>query len=150
MSEPVALDRFLTYRLHVVARLSDRGSGAAYLDDCGISLSDGRCLAAIGSFAPLSVRDLARRANQDMAQASRSAKSLVGLGLVQKVASDRDGRGVVLTLTAAGRPVYRRVIKVIATRNDEIFASLDSRQRELLGGLLDQVATALRADDGKS
>ncbi|MEO8936956.1 MAG: MarR family winged helix-turn-helix transcriptional regulator [Burkholderiaceae bacterium] len=143
MSHSPSLERFLTYRLHLVSRTSDRESSAAYVDECGISLSDGRCLAAIGSFAPLSVRDLARRANQDKAQTSRSVKSLVALGLVGKAASDVDGRGVVLTLTPAGKRTYRKVMKMIAARNDAIFGALNAAERRTLGTLLDRVTAAL-------
>lgn len=143
MTDSTPLDRFLTYRLHRVARISDRGSAAAYVAECNLSLSDARCLAAIGSFGPLSVRDLARLANQDKAQASRSVTSLVAERLVRKEASKVDGRGVVLTLSAAGRAAHRKVVKVIAARNADIFAALDRRERETLGALLDRVVAAL-------
>lgn len=143
MTESAPLDRFLTYRLHRVARLSDRGSASAYVAECGLSLSDARCLAAIGSFGPLSVRDLARLANQDKAQSSRSVTSLVSRGLVRKDASTVDGRGVVLTLSPAGRTAHRKIVKVIAARNADIFAALDRREQETLGALLDRVVEAL-------
>ncbi len=142
MRASVPLQRFLTYRLHALSRVSDRESSAAYAADCGLSLSDGRCLAAIGSFEPLSVRDLALRANQDKAQASRSAKSLVALGLVTKAGSESDGRDVILSLTPAGRTSYRAVMKTIAKRNDQIFGSLSAREREVLGELLDRATRA--------
>lgn len=147
MTESALLDRFLTYRLHRVARISDRGSAAAYVAECGLSVSDARCLAAIGSFGPLSVRDVARRANQDKAQASRSVSSLVAHGLVRKDASPVDGRGVVLSLSSAGRTTHRKVIKVITARNADIFAALDAGEREALGALLDRVVEALGDED---
>jgi DNA-binding MarR family transcriptional regulator len=93
------LDRFLTYRLHRVAKISDRDSAAAYQAECGLSLSEGRCLAAVGQFEPASVKDLARLANLDKANASRAADALVERGLVAKAASSTDGRGVALSLT---------------------------------------------------
>ena len=77
MSEPPKLDRFLTYRLHRVARLSDRETGPAYVAECDLNIAEARCLAAIGSFEPLSLNDLARAANQDKGHASRSAQALV-------------------------------------------------------------------------
>ena len=62
-----------------------------------MSISDGRCLAAIGSLAPLSVNDLAAHAHLTKGQASRAAQALVAAGLVSKTSrSDADGRGVVL------------------------------------------------------
>ena len=71
------LDRFLTYRLHRIAKISDRDSAAAYQAELGLSLSEGRCLAAVGQFEPASVKDIARLANLDKANASRAADALV-------------------------------------------------------------------------
>lgn len=139
MTTALRLDRFLTYRLHRIARLSDRETSTAYLAECGLALSEARCLAAIGSFEPLSLNDLAIAANQDKGHASRSAQSLVDRGLVSKETSASDARGVVLKLTRAGRPLYDRTIKLIARRNDEIFGALTLPERKQLGDLLAKV-----------
>jgi DNA-binding MarR family transcriptional regulator len=147
MTASPRLDRFLTYRLHRVARLADRDAGAAYADACGLGVSEGRCLAAIGAFEPLSLVDLARAANQDKGHASRSAKALVARGLVAKEASPSDARGVVLRLTRAGRPVHARAMKMIGARNDAAFAALTAAERRTLADLLDRVGAALAGDE---
>ncbi len=143
MAERPRLDTFLTYRLHRVARLADRDAGADYAAACGLGISEGRCLAAIGAFEPLSLVDLARAANQDKGHASRSAQALVERGLVTKEASPSDARGVLLKLTRAGRPVHARAMKMIARRNDDAFAALTAAERRTLARLLDRVAKAL-------
>ena len=141
------LERFLTYRLHVLNKITDRDTNRVYLADCGIPLGEARCLAAIGRYAPLSVNDLARAANLNKGQASRSAQALVERGLVEKTNSESDGRGVVLAPTAAGVAQYRRVIDLIARRNDEIFACLSADEQRLLGGMLDRLIDHLQARD---
>ncbi|ASC63890.1 MarR family transcriptional regulator [Achromobacter denitrificans] len=146
MTQP-ALERFLTYRLHVLNKITDRDTNRVYLADCGIPLGEARCLAAIGRYAPLSVNDLARAANLNKGQASRSAQALVERGLVEKTNSESDGRGVVLAPTAAGVAQYRRVIDLIARRNDEIFACLSADEQRLLGGMLDRLIDHLQARD---
>ena len=138
------LDRFLTYRLHRVARLGDRETSAAYWAEFGLNLGEARCLAAIGSFEPLSVNDLARSANQDKGHASRSAQALVERGLVAKSPSSSDGRGVELRLTRKGKGVYAKTMASIARRNDESFAVLTVDERKALGDMLDRVAAALQ------
>src|SRR5215207_5088238 len=102
-SEPGALDRTLTYRLHLVNKLTDKSSSDAYVQEFGLPVGQARCLAAIGNFEPLSVVELAARSNLDKAQASRAAQALSKRGLVAKRASEVDARGVALTLTARGR-----------------------------------------------
>jgi DNA-binding MarR family transcriptional regulator len=141
----MALDLTITHRLHTLSKLTDRVSQAAYEADAGIPFSEGRCLAAIGAFSPLSVNDLAQRANLNKGQASRAAQSLVDQGLVRKESSATDGRGVVLTLTAKGERVWRRLMSVIERRNAEIVACLDAKEVEQFSRLLDRLVDHARS-----
>ncbi|MBS0507150.1 MAG: MarR family transcriptional regulator [Proteobacteria bacterium] len=133
------LDRTLTYRLHALHKITDQLSQPAYLRDAGLSLSDGRCLAAVGSFAPLSVNDLAQRANLTKGQASRATQALVDQGLVDKADHPEDRRGVVLTLTPQGREVWERTMALIERRNHDIFGCLNAQERATLGALFDRL-----------
>ncbi len=145
MPARLPLDRTLTYRLHLLHKLTDVQSQRAYVADAGLSMSDGRCLATIGAFAPLSVNDLARQANLNKGQASRAAQSLVAQGLVRKADSASDGRGVVLTLTAAGRRSWARAMRVIEQRNESIFGSLSATEQTQLSRLFDRLIRQAQA-----
>lgn len=144
----MTLDLTITHRLHTLSKLTDRVSQAAYESDAGIPFSEGRCLAAIGAFSPLSVNDLAQRANLNKGQASRAAQSLVDQGLVRKESSATDGRGVVLSLTAKGERVWRRLMGVIERRNAEIVACLDAAEAEQFSRLLDRLVDHARSTAG--
>ena len=133
------LDRTYTHRLHALAKITDRATQQAYEDDVGIPISEGRCLAAIGSFHPLSVNDLAMRANLNKAQASRSTQALVDQGMVMKQASEVDGRGVVLTLSPQGMALWEKVMRVIERRNQEILSALTMDEQAQLDVLLDRL-----------
>jgi DNA-binding MarR family transcriptional regulator len=147
--KPAPLDRTLTHRLHTLSKITDRASQAAYESDAGIPFSEGRCLAAIGSFSPLSVNDLAQRANLNKGQASRAAQSLVEQGLVRKEASATDGRGVVLTLTAKGDRIWQRLMPVIERRNAEIVACLSAAEVQQFSRLLDRLVGHARNSAGE-
>jgi DNA-binding MarR family transcriptional regulator len=138
------LDQFLTYRLHQVNKITDKASTDAYAGELGLAVGEARCLAAIGTFAPLSVNQLAARANLDKAQASRAAQALVARGWVRKEASATDARGVVLQLSAEGRRWWTRVMRVIARRNEEIFGCLSRREQEQLAAMLDRLVAHAR------
>jgi DNA-binding MarR family transcriptional regulator len=146
---PSPLDRTITHRLHTLSKITDRVSQAAYESDACIPFSEGRCLAAIGAFSPLSVNDLAQRANLNKGQASRAAQSLVDQSLVRKEASVTDGRGVVLTLTAKGERVWQRVMLVIERRNAEIVSCLDAAEVQQLSRLLDRLVEHARRNSGE-
>ena len=89
--------------------------------------------------------ELATKANLNKGQASRAAQSLVDRGLVSKEASTSDGRGVVLTLTRAGKSLWNRVMALIARRNEEIFGCLSVTQQQQLGRMLDRLIAHARA-----
>lgn len=135
----VPLDQHLTWRLHRVNKLSDKASADAYAQTFGLPVGEARCLAAIGHFAPLSVSDLAARANLNKAQASRAAQALVARGLVRKQVSAVDARGVLLTPTGMGRRRWTEVMALIAQRNEEIFGCLSAAERKQFGAMLDRL-----------
>lgn len=139
-----ALDRTFTHRLHTLTKLTDRVSQGAYLQGAGLPLSEGRCLSAIGAFTPLSVNDLAHRANLNKGQASRAAQALVEQGLVHKQPSPTDGRGVVLTLSPRGQTVYRKVVAVVQQRNADILACLNAAEQHQLNALLERLVDHAR------
>jgi DNA-binding MarR family transcriptional regulator len=137
-ADATSLQEFLTYRLHKLNKITDRHSSAAYAA-MGLGVSEARCLAAIGEFAPLSVNDLAARANLNKAQASRAAQMLVERELVLKSTSDADARGVVLTPTRSGRALFKRVMRLIEQRNADIFDCLSASEQRQLETFLDRL-----------
>ncbi len=136
---PFALERTFTHRLHKLQKITDRATQRAYLRETGLSLGEGRCLAAVGAFGPLSVNDLAGHANLTKGQASRAAQSLVDQQLIDKRTSTTDGRGVTLALTPEGKRVWRRLCRVIEQRNAAITACLEPAERAELDRLLDRL-----------
>ena len=133
------LDQTLTYRLHLLHKITDIQSQQSYLSDAGLTMSDGRCLTAVGTFEPMSVNELARYANLNKGQASRAAQSLVDQGLVSKLDSASDGRGVTLSLTPQGRKVWKRTMDMVHRRNEEIFGCLNKTELRQFETLLDRL-----------
>lgn len=133
------LERSLTYRLHLLHKISDHDSHLAYLNALGLSLSEARCLATIGAFQPMSVMDLADKGNLNKGQASRAAQILVDKGWLEKKDNPADGRGVTLSLTAQGKKLWRQTMALIETRNQTIFACLSQAERNTLSHLLDRL-----------
>jgi DNA-binding MarR family transcriptional regulator len=136
---PAPLARSLTYRLHLLHKITDQVSQQRYEQELGMSLSDGRCLATIGSFGPLSVNELAEHSNLNKSQASRGAQALVDQGFVIKVDHPEDGRGVLLELTPGGRRLWARSMALIDERNADIFGCLSAREQQALSDMIDRL-----------
>lgn len=133
------LSQSLTYRLHRLHKLTDQVSQRAYTDVVALPMREGRCLAIVGAFEPVSVNELARRANLNKSQASRAAQRLMDDGLVEKLMHPVDGRGVLLCLTASGRRRWWRTMALIAQRNEHIFSCLSEAETRTFGALLDRL-----------
>ena len=144
-SAKAGLEQFLTYRLHVLNKLAERGIGERYQEKLDITLPEARVIASVGSFGPFSIMDLARHANLDKSQASRAAEALIKQGLVMREASEDDGRVVLVSLTPEGRALYRRVMPVARKWNEDFFACLDESEQVALSNALDKVIRNLQA-----
>ena len=140
------LEQFLTYRMHVLNKLSDRGISERYQTKLGITLPEARVIASVGSFGPFSIMDLAKHANLDKSQASRAAEGLIQRGLVARAPSADDGRVVVISLTPDGRALYRKVMPIARKWNADLFDCLDEAEAQALGRALDKVIAHALAD----
>lgn len=134
----------LSYRLHLLHKLTDLESQRRYPLATGLSLSDGRSLSVFKDNGALTVTTLARLAHLNKAQASRAAQSLVDHGLLSKAGSDSDGRSVQLMLTPQGRQARARTMALIGQRNAEMFGALSLQEQRLLGQLLDRLIEQAR------
>jgi DNA-binding MarR family transcriptional regulator len=144
-SVKAGLEQFLTYRLHVLNKLAERGVGERYQGKLGVSLPEARVIASVGSFGPFSIMELARHANLDKSQASRAAEAMIQHGLVQRQPSPEDGRVVLISLTPEGRALYRKVMPVARKWNDDLFDCLDEQEKLAFGKALDKVIETMTA-----
>jgi DNA-binding MarR family transcriptional regulator len=142
-SVKAGLEQFLTYRLHVLNKLAERGISERYQAKLGVTLPEARVVASVGSFGPFSIMELARRANLDKSQASRAAEALIRQGLVQRQTSTEDGRVVLVSLTPEGRALYRKVMPIARKWNGDMFDCLDEREKAALGEALDKVIATM-------
>lgn len=144
-SVKAGLEQFLTYRLHVLNKLAERGISERYQEKLGVTLPDARVIASVGSFGPFSIMELARHANLDKSQASRAAEALIQQGLVQRQQSAEDGRVVLVSLTAEGRALYRRVMPIARKWNGDLFDCLSEEEKATFGQALDKIIETMSA-----
>ncbi|HZZ13677.1 MAG TPA: MarR family transcriptional regulator [Paraburkholderia sp.] len=144
-SAKAGLEQFLTYRLHVLNKLAERGISERYQQRIGVTLPEARVIASVGSFGPFSIMELARHANLDKSQASRAAEALIRRGLVQREPSAEDGRVVLVSLTAEGRALYRKVMPIARKWNSDMFNCLGEQEKEAFGHALDRVISSMLA-----
>jgi DNA-binding MarR family transcriptional regulator len=96
-----------SFRLHVLARLSERFYEQFYRREFGLPLLECRIIGITGGFGQVSFKRACEEANLDKSHASRLVNHLIKRGLVQKVSNPSDQRSVMLSLTRRGRDTHR-------------------------------------------
>ncbi len=126
----------ITWRLHTLASLTSANATLRYGRKFSLSIQDWRAISTLGSFAPLSMKDLASRAQLEKGFASRTVSGLVERGFVLSKRSESDGRGVTLELSAAGKKLYKRVFVDAVARNENYLIGFTAKQRATLFELI--------------
>ena len=145
MTSPT-IRELLSYRLHRVANLLSRGAELRYRREFGVSLWEWRTVALLGAAAePQSLNELARAAGMDKGQMSRVVSGLTRRKLVARAIDANDGRGIRLSLTAAGRILYQKLIRAAAERNDTFVGCLTAKERSALEAIMTKLSHEARS-----
>ncbi|RMB08467.1 MarR family winged helix-turn-helix transcriptional regulator [Eilatimonas milleporae] len=136
----LTLASFLPYRLSVLSNRVSRAIADRYEARFQISLPEWRVMAVLGDTPDLSAADVAERTAMDKVAVSRAVARLLQSGrLIRHFAAD-DRRRSVLSLSAEGYAVYRRIVPLALAYEQEILAKLSMDERETLDRLLDKLA----------
>ena len=126
------------HRLHAC-----RGAFAAI---AGLSPVQYEILMIAGRSRGLAVGEVAARLHRSGAFITVEASKLAERGILTKSPDPADGRRVLLTVTAAGMDLIRRLAPFQVRVNDELFGRLDARRfRELRALARDLVSAGNRA-----
>lgn len=134
----------ITYKLDTLHRTISLRREHSYITRTGLSMSEGRCLATIGSIGVVNLRDLAGRANLHPGQASRTVQALVARGLAAKKTNITDAREVQLSLTKEGAKAWQQVTETIDLHNAEFFGSLTDKERQEFSRMLSKLIADTR------
>jgi len=140
MTNPT-IRELLSYRLHRVANLLSRGAEMRYRREFGVSLWEWRTVALLGGASePQSLNELARAAGMDKGQMSRVVSGLTKREIIYREADANDARGIRLSLTRAGKKLYRKLIGAAAERNSAFLGCLNAQERTCLEKAMTKLA----------
>lgn len=149
--EPVLrLDRFLPYRLSVLASRTSRTLARRYRERFGLSIAEWRVMAVLGWREGLSASEIAERTAMDKVKVSRAITRLEQRKLLARSRDPSDRRISRHRLTAAGRAVYGQVVPLARAFEEHLLAVLTTEERRLLFALLDRLDARIEnlAPDG--
>ena len=143
------LDKFLPYRLSVLAQLVSESLHDLYAGPYGLSVTQWRVMAALGHTIPLTASEVSRRIVMDKVAVSRAVAGLMKRALVQRVTDRSDRRRASLKLSARGRAMHGRIVPLALAYEEKLYQALDLAERQAFDALSDRLfahARALRAD----
>ena len=143
-STSFVLERFLPYRLSVLAQAVSEGLHERYADPHGLSVAQWRVMAQLARHAPLSAQGLCAKTVMDKVTISRAVNALAARRLVERAIDAEDKRRSELRLTRAGAAMHAKIAPLALAFEAELVAALSPAERKALDALLEKlVARAL-------
>lgn len=122
------LDDWLPYQCSVITNRVSSMLARMYSEEFGIGVMEWRLLANLGSFSPMSAKELSESTAMDQVSVTRALTSLVEKKLVSRRVDGKDRRKVVLRLTKAGADAYERVMPLAQAIEQELTSALTPQE----------------------
>ncbi len=135
----IELERFLPYRLNVVAEAVSRALSRIYAERYGITVPEWRILATLGQYGRMTAKDIGAHSRMHKTKVSRAVAHLAGNGLVERMSNADDLRESYLMLTGDGQKVYCSIVPQAIEFAEGLFDGIPACDREMLERLLHQL-----------
>lgn len=147
-AEGFELAQFVPYRLSVVAERVSRLIAGVYAERFDLSIPEWRVVAHLGNSAALTALEVAERTAMDKVKVSRAVARLTTRGLVRREVNPLDQRGIMLSLTPAGRGVYDGIVPAALEMERDVLRTLPARDVAELIRILDAIDLRVAAISG--
>ncbi|MDJ0947964.1 MAG: MarR family winged helix-turn-helix transcriptional regulator [Alphaproteobacteria bacterium] len=141
------LESFFPYLVRVYYRSVSESVTSIYATLFGLSVSEWRAMAVLGTDQAMSASELVARSSMDKVNVSRAVQGLRKGGLLKRDIDGDDRRRSVLRLTEKGRETLRTLVPLVRKLEEELLEGLSSDERDTLIRLMEKVrknADALR------
>ena len=137
--QALELEKFLPYRLSVLAQLVSESLHDLYAEPFGLSVTQWRVMAALGRFAPFTASEVGQRIVMDKVAVSRAVAGLMKRDLIERATDLNDRRRASLRLSAKGRAMHAQIVPLALNYEAELYLALSPEERETLNGLCDRL-----------
>jgi len=130
------LERFLPYRLNVVAESVSRALSQLYAERYGIGVPEWRVIATLGEYERMTARDIGTHSRMHKTKVSRAVAALEKKELIERAPNEDDMREAFLALTARGLRVYQDLAPRALAFERALDKSLGNGERAHLDAIL--------------
>lgn len=135
-----SITELVAYRLQRATFYAAKPGHLAFARKFGITGVEWRLMGTISLFAPIAMLPLAEEADVQLAQAHRTITTLAERGLVRCEGDVNDRRKVLVSLTPAGKTLYRKAFAEASQRNRRLLTTLSDKECLALFAMLDKIA----------
>ena len=141
---PLKLEEFLPYRLNVVASLVSQALSRIYVDRYGIGVPEWRILVTLGQFEVMTAKAIGAHSHMHKTKVSRAVRTLERRKLIVRRENRADRREELLSLTPAGRAIYRDLAPVALEFASRLFEGVDPADRAAFERVVDRLTERSR------
>ena len=145
-AKPLDLERFLPYRLDILAESVSRRLSRIYRDKYGLGIPEWRVLAHLGQYAPITAKAVATHSRMHKTKVSRAVAALEELGLLARSGNDQDRREELLSLTAKGKAAYDDLAPKAADFARHLLDDLSASEQRALEHAIDRLLKKVGRD----
>jgi len=116
---------------------------SVYVREHGLSVSEWRMLARLNAEGSMQLSDFCRETGMDKAYVSRLLRSLQPQGLIAVETDPEHGRRLIVSITAKGRTLAKRILPQARVAQEELLQVLDPAERVALYGAVKKLQAAL-------
>ena len=134
--QPAGIEDFLDYQLYLVYRDCGYVMERLCQHEFAVSRRRWRILATLSAAEGITVSDLSKRAELDIAQTSRAIGTLAREGYLKRLANPNNARFSQVILTEKGRNLYRSMFARFRQVNEQLLGELSEDQVQCLGAVI--------------
>lgn len=135
----IKLDEYIPFRLSILSRAISQSLAKQYSKYFNITLPEWRVLAVLASQQPLTAHEMGDRTNLDKVKMSRAINRMLTTGLLEKEKDPHDKRRTLLRVSAGGWDIYRRIVPIALTHQEELLSVLSPEERAMLTELINKL-----------
>jgi len=136
------LEKFLPYRLSVLANRISRGIARTYQVRFNLGVTEWRVIAIVGRYPGITATEVAERAAMDKVAVSRAVARLLEDGRLERRDSRHDRRAKRLYLSDEGQAIHDAIVPAARAFERDLLDALEPGERRRFEQSLERLAEA--------
>jgi DNA-binding MarR family transcriptional regulator len=137
------LQRYFPYRLARLAEQVSLAVAEVYSERFALTRQEWRVLAILGMRPEIATKEIGPLTTLDKMQVSRAVQGLESRGIVGRKHHPDDRRELIVSLTPAGRALYRKIVPLALARESKLLEALTTDEVAALDRVMGKLSAAL-------